>query len=100
MPYFRLSSATARVKKIDELQERGISALLEHDFEDALAAYDAAYSVWPTFRNVDEIRRAIIDASKLPGDPNWQALYREISDMDLRGTSSWLRARLAGESGG
>jgi hypothetical protein len=98
MPYFRLSSATARVKKIDELQERGISALLKHDFKGALAAYDEAYSVWPTFRNVDEIRRAIIDASKLPDDPNWQALYLKIRDMDLRGTSQDLRERLAAES--
>jgi hypothetical protein len=90
----------SRGKKIDELQERGISALLEQDFKGALAAYDAAYVLWPTYRNVDEIRRAIIDASKLPDSPNWQALYRKIRDMDLRGTSQDLRKRLAAESGG
>ncbi len=100
MPYFRLSSATARVKKIDELQERGISALLKRDLEGALAAYDEANSVWPTFRNVDEIHRAIFDASKLPDGPNWQVLYRKIRDMDLRGTSKDLRDRLAAASGG
>ena len=68
-------SATARLQTIDQLQEQGISALLAKDLKGALNAYDEAYSLWPTFRNVDEIRRAVVDASKQPAGPNWGQLY-------------------------
>ena len=92
-------SATARLQTIDQLQEQGISALLAKDLKGALNAYDEAYSLWPTFRNVDEIRRAVIDASKQPAGPNWGQLYRSIAGMDLRGVSQGLQDQLHAASG-
>ena len=94
-----LPPATARLKTIDQLQEEGISALLAKDLKGALNAYDEAYSFWPTFRNVDEIRRAILDASKRPDGPNWQQLYSSIAGKDLRGVSQGLQDQLRAASG-
>jgi hypothetical protein len=49
-------STAANVAKMDKLQTRRISALLNQNLTEALAAYDEAYALWPIFRNVDEIR--------------------------------------------
>lgn len=98
-----LPSATSRVSLMDQLQTRGIEALLARDIEGALAAYDEAYAAWPTFRNVDEIRRALIraesEASARGQEPDWAGLYRTVAGMDLRGVSPELRKRI-GELGG
>ena len=97
-------STTSRVSLMDELQSRGIAALLAQDLPGALVAYDEAYSVWPTFRNVDEIRRALIkaesEAQSRGQEPDWQALYRTLADMDLRGVAPDLRKRISDFAGG
>lgn len=95
-----LPSTTSRVQAMDQLQTRGVEALLDRDLEGALAAYDEAYALWPTFRNVDEVRRALIEASGLPGDPDWASLYGTIGAMDLRGVPPELRTRLTAGDGG
>jgi hypothetical protein len=95
-----MASTTGRVAAIGQLQEKGISALLAKDLDGASAAYDEAYLIWPTFRNVDEIRRAIHEAAKQPQGANWQQLYRAIAAMDLRGVSSEVQDRLRTAAGG
>lgn len=91
-------SATSRTKAIGDLQTQGIRALLDKDLSTAILAYDHAYQLWPTFRNVDEIRRALVQADK-PGELDWRQLYGRIASMDLRGVSEDVQAQLAAAAG-
>jgi hypothetical protein len=94
-------STAANVAKMDKLQTRRISALLNQNLTEALAAYDEAYALWPIFRNVDEIRMELWAVSEGPNGPDWPALYGKISPMDLRGVPDDLRTKLkAAASGG
>jgi len=87
------ASTTSRTRAVSDLQSQGVQALLEKKLSAAIAAYDQAYQLWPTFRNVDEIRRALLQADK-PEGPNWPELYGKIAKMDLRGVSEDVQARL------
>lgn len=99
-----LPSATSRVSAMDQLQTRGIEALLARDLEGAIAAYDEAYRLWPTFRNVDEIRRALIaadaEARSRPQGVDWQKLLQTIAKLDLRGVTQEAHDRLSAAGGG
>ena len=94
-----LPSTTSRVSAMDSLQTRGIEALLAHDLDAAIAAYDEAYRLWPTFRNVDEVRRTLIaadtEARSRPQGPDWQKLLQAIAKKDLRGVTQDARDRLS-----
>ena len=93
-----VASATSRTNAISELQTQGVRALLDKDLSAAISAYDQAYQLWPTFRNVDEIRRALLQSDKLDG-PDWPQLYRQIASMDLRGVSEDVRAQVTAAAG-
>lgn len=98
-----LPSTTSRASMMDRLQTRGIDALLKHDLDGAIAAYDEAYQLWPTFRNADEIRKILIKAQKEaaanPQGPDWQAMFKAIVKMDLRGVAQEQRDQLLAAAG-
>ncbi|MBL8711140.1 MAG: hypothetical protein JNL25_18240 [Rhodospirillaceae bacterium] len=88
-------SQTSRVSEMDNLQNRAIESLLDQDIDAAVAAYDDAYLLWPTFRNVDEIRRLLKEhASADRPLVDWTSIYRSMVGMDLRGVSPDLLDRL------
>jgi hypothetical protein len=93
-PMFDWVSSSNRVAEVDKLQELGISALLKRDIAGAVKAYDDAYSLWPTFRNVDEIRTILREAEGSKDGPIWTDVYRRISGMDLRGVPENLQEQL------
>ena len=62
-------------------ERRGFEALIDHDIERAIQAFDEARSIWPEYHNVAEIGRALRkreDKLRDPDGPGWQQLYREI----------------------
>jgi hypothetical protein len=87
-------TATDRVAMMDKLQTQGIRALLDRDLPAARAAYDLAYQLWPTFRDVDEIRTLLRKATPPRSAQEWKNLYRQIRGFDLRGVSKEIRDRL------
>lgn len=69
-------------------ERSGFKALLNRDMPSALKAFDEAYAAFPTFHNVDEIRKLLqLKYSKLsPKDEDrWQELYSTIVKQH-----SWL----------
>jgi len=103
-PQIAVPSTTSRASAMDQLQTRGIEALLNRDLDGAIAAYDEAYQLWPTFRNADEIRGILVKAEKEARSnsqgPDWQQMYKAIVKMDLRGVAKDQRDRLTAAAGG
>jgi hypothetical protein len=98
-----VATATSRVRALDQLQSRGLDALLARDLDGAIAAYNEAYMLWPTFRNVDEIRRLLVNAetaARSANGPDWPAIYKAVNKMDLRGLPPDARDRLSQAAGG
>ena len=82
---------------MDTLQTQGIGALLDRHFDAAAQAYDSAYELWPTFRNVDEIRK-LLKSAPPHNDQEWKDLYQKIAKFDLRGVDQKIIDRLREES--
>lgn len=62
-------------------ERKGFEALVAHDVAAAIAAFDEARRILPTYRNVAEIGNALRrweDRLKDPESPMWAQLYREI----------------------
>lgn len=76
---------TGKVARIGSLQTKGINALLNKDIKEATQAYDTAYDLWPTFRNVDEIRGLLNSTTPPSTNQDWKSLYEKIAHFDLRG---------------
>jgi hypothetical protein len=93
-------STTSRTKAIADLQTQGLQALLAKDLQTAISAYDQAYQLWPTFRNLDEIRRILLQSDRSPNGPDWKPLYGRIAKMDLRGVSDDVQNQLKAAAGG
>lgn len=97
------ASATSRTTTIGQLQTQGIEAALAKDLEGAISAYDEAYRLWPTFRNVDEIRRLLnqadTDSRSRAEGPDWPRIYKVIAGKDLRGVAQDVRDRLSAAAG-
>jgi hypothetical protein len=93
-------STTSRLRAVGELQTEGLQALLAKDLQAAISAYDQAYQLWPTFRNVDEIRRTLLQSARAPNEPDWKQLYGRIAKMDLRGVSDDVQNQLSAAAGG
>jgi len=88
------SMLSTREDTVAKIETQGISALLNKDLRGASDAFDKAYKLWPTFRSVDEIRKAILNASKQPDSVDWPQLYQQIAGMDLRGVPLHLQDQL------
>ncbi|WP_374368938.1 hypothetical protein [Dongia sp.] len=96
-----LPSQTSRSSEMDRLQSRGIEALLNQDLDGAIVAYNDAYQLWPTFRNVDEIRRLLMEHAEAEGPlADFPAIYKSILRMDLRGVDRSLLAQLEAKAAG
>jgi hypothetical protein len=94
-------SQTSRASAMDGLQNRAIESLLSQDLEGAIAAYEEAYQLWPTFRNVDEIRRVLKEHARSDGPlADWVSIYRTVARMDLRGVDRALLEQLQAKAGG
>ena len=87
-------SLSTREDTLAKIETQGISALLNKDLKGASDAFDKAYKLWPTFRSVDEIRKAILNASNQPDSIDWPQLYQQIAGMDLRGVPLHLQDQL------
>jgi hypothetical protein len=85
--------------EMESLQTGGLNALLDRHFNAGKQAYDRAYIAWPSFRNVDEIRKLLNKSSIPKTDQDWKALYRSILRFDLRGVDQNTIARLKKEAG-
>jgi hypothetical protein len=98
-----VATATSRTRALEQIQNRGVEALLAKDLDGAIAAYNDAYLLWPTFRNVDEIRRALIEAETTartnPSALDWAKIYKEVEKMDLRGLPADTKQRLTQAAG-
>ena len=88
------SMLSTREDTVAKIETQGISALLNKDLRGASDAFDKAYKLWPTFRSVDEIRKAILNASKQPDSVDWPQPYQQIAGMDLRGVPLHLQDQL------
>jgi hypothetical protein len=88
------ATITGRVAQMGTLQTTGINALLERDWGAATEAYESAYGLWPTFRNVDEIRALLKSSSPPRTDQEWKNLYQKVSKFDLRGVNQNTLERL------
>jgi hypothetical protein len=99
-----VSTTMSRSRALEEIQLRGIKSLLNRDLDGAIAAYNDAYSLWPTFRNVDEIRRALINAEtaarSTPNGPDWQGIYKQVIQLDLRGLPTDVKQQLSQAANG
>lgn len=96
-----LPSSTSRSSEMDKLQNRAVEALLNQDLDGAIAAYNDAYQLWPTFRNVDEIRRLLMEHAEAAGPlADFPAIYKSILRMDLRGVDRSLLAQLEAKAAG
>lgn len=74
-------SDSSRARNAEAAERRGFEALIRHDVDSAIAAFDEARSIWPEYHNVAEIGRALRnqqDRLADPDSPAWQELYREI----------------------
>jgi hypothetical protein len=85
---------TGRVAKIGLLQTKGINAVLNKDITEATQAYNSAYDLWPTFRNVDEIRGLLKSTTPPSTNQDWKSLYQKIAQYDLRGVDQNTLQRL------
>lgn len=93
------AASAGRLTRIDELQTEGIKALLARNFEAATKAYDTAYQLWPTFRNVYEILNVLKSHPQPPqSDQEWKDVYRRIAPFDLRGVDPKILAQLRQEA--
>jgi len=95
-----VATATSRTRALEQIQIRGVEALLARDLDGAIAAYNDAYMLWPTFRNVDEIRRALVKAQSNPNTVDWPQIYKEVNNMDLRGLPADIKQRLTAAAAG
>ncbi len=74
-------SSPTDVETADDFERRGFEALLAQDVKAAMNAFEAAYARWPTYHNVDEIRKLLQQHQRALAehDPDaWATVYRAI----------------------
>ena len=75
------SQQANRASRAAAAERRGFEALLSHDVDGAIAAFDEAREIWPDYHNVAEIGRALKkrrDALAALSAESWSELYRDI----------------------
>jgi hypothetical protein len=75
------SEPLERAERAAAAERRGFESLVRRDVAQALAAFDEAYTVWPEYHNVAEIRRLLgewRDRLASPDSDAWPQLYRNI----------------------
>lgn len=87
----------SRASRVAAAERRGFEALIDHDVEAAIAAFDEARSIWPEYHNVAEIGRVLRrqqEALTDPGSAAWPRLYREILTRYSWGLPEDLRSEI------
>ncbi len=82
-------------------ERRGFEALIDHDVEAAIAAFEEARDIWPEYHNVAEITRALKKRRETLANPDaaaWTELYRDILARYSWGLPSDLRPAFRGEA--
>jgi len=73
------TGATTRGEKAAAFERQGFTAILARRLDDAVAAFENAYEVWPEYHNVEEIARYLTDISESPKAEEgvkWEAIER------------------------
>ena len=87
-------TGASRADRAEAAERRGFEALIDRDVDRALEAFDEAWSIWPDYHNVSEIRQLLRDWQGRLSDPAssaWPQLYREIVARYSWGMPSDLR---------
>ncbi len=82
-------------------ERRGFEALIDHNVEAAIAAFDDARDIWPEYHNVAEIGRILRKRQDQLADPSseaWGQLFREIVTRYSWGVPEDLRAAIRAEA--
>lgn len=94
------SQQAGRASRAAAAERRGFEALIEHDVDRAIAAFDEAREIWPEYHNVAEIGRALRkrrDALAALSAESWSELYRDILARYSWGLPEDLRAAIRNE---
>jgi len=82
------NTGSTRSDRVNYLQNRGLFALSQNNIPLALEYYDRAYTEWPEYRTVDELRRALRTRPAETVTEIFSGKY------DLRGISSFVIEQL------
>lgn len=101
MPQMPRPEPVGREAKLAGLERKGFEALLERDFEAALAAFTEARKTWPDYHNVTEIQRLLAGMRSDPPetDADWRQVYEPILIKYSWGMPDDIRAAMRIETG-
>lgn len=92
-----MEADSSRARNAAAAERRGFEALIDHDIQAAIAAFDRARGIWPEYHNVAEIGRLLRRLEAALADPNsdaWPRLYREILTRHSWGLPEDLRTEI------
>lgn len=78
---FENNKITSKSSLATGYEADGFEALLNKDIDKSLTAFKSCYTVYPTFRNCDEIRKLLLSnqsALKDPSSSKWRDVYKTI----------------------
>lgn len=78
---FENNKITSKSSLATGYEADGFEALLNKDIDKSLTAFKSSYTVYPTFRNCDEIRKLLLSNQSVLKDPSsskWRDVYKTI----------------------
>ncbi|MGQ0794107.1 MAG: hypothetical protein ACT4NX_08520 [Deltaproteobacteria bacterium] len=88
----------SKFERAQELEERGFNQIVEGQFDDALESFEQAWVAFPTYHNVDEIRKLLrLNLARLGNGETAEQAQREVLETILARYSWGVPERAAGQ---